>query len=103
MLNYNPIASQPQHTHGDKLLTEKMMAHDPQLKQAVVDMNDKAIQGLREFPADSAFISDEAKRAFKEKEELRRRRGDYLKEKKEKKRQNQKYRAYEEAQRDEQA
>lgn len=104
MFNYNPVAAQPHHNHADKLITDKMMAHDPQLKQATADMQDKAVQALRKFPADSAYISDEAKKAFEEKDEIRRKE-DYLKEKKKKKRQqnNSKFKAYQDAQEQEEA
>lgn len=95
MFNYNPIAAHPQHAHSGKLITEKMIAHDPQIKQTAAEMQDKAVQGLNKFPADSAFISEEAKRAFREKDEIRRRKKEsFDQEKQKKKKKKNKFQAY---------
>jgi len=52
---------------------EKTAVTTAQLRQTGTDVQDKVVQPTREFPQDSANISEEAQRAFAERDRVRRR------------------------------
>jgi Zn-finger nucleic acid-binding protein len=66
-LNQQPIPSDPRPA-GDKTAVTTA-----QLRQTGTDVQNKIVQPTREFPQDSANISEEAQRAFAEQERVRRR------------------------------
>lgn len=72
MFNYNPIAAQPQ-PQADKLAAEKMALNTAAVKQTGTNIQNKLVQPMRDFPADSAFISDEARKAFEKRDAIKRR------------------------------
>jgi predicted ATPase len=66
-LSQQPLPSDP------RPAGEKLAVTTAQLRQTGTDVQDKIVQPMREFPQDSANISEEAQRAFAEKERVRRR------------------------------
>lgn len=72
MLEHNPILAQ-QHNPAERMAAEKQVdVNNPALRQTGTDVVNKEVSPLREFPADSAFISDEARKAFEKRDEQQR-------------------------------
>ena len=99
MFEYNPINAQ-QDTVSDRQAMEKSSTlNNAALKQTGTDIQNKNVSPVRDFPADSAFISEEARKAFEKQDEIKRQNEMYdkwqkdalEKEKEEKKKQHEKH------------
>ena len=72
MLEHNPIMAH-QHNPAEKMAAEKSASvNNTALNQTGTDVKNKMVSPMREFPGDSAFISDEAKKAFEKQDEQKR-------------------------------